>query len=51
MVIDGEDCAAACIIAISADVPSGSVFFLGDGKLRNVPVMLARDKPVGVRRN
>ncbi len=84
--IYGEDCARACISAIEADVPSGSVFSLDDGntytfndlvksaeaalgkrawlrlpipkpvikaaalasetygKLRDVPVMLTRDK-------
>ena len=29
--IYGSDCAAACIAAIDADVPSGSTFFLDDG--------------------
>jgi 2-alkyl-3-oxoalkanoate reductase len=31
--IYGADCAAACIAAIDADVPSGSTFFLDDGEV------------------
>lgn len=29
--IYGEDCAAACVAALDADVPSGSTFFVDDG--------------------
>jgi nucleoside-diphosphate-sugar epimerase len=36
----GADCAAACIRAIFADVPSGSVYFVDDGRVYRLREML-----------
>jgi nucleoside-diphosphate-sugar epimerase len=33
-VVYGADCAAACVRAIDADVPSGSIYYLEDGRTR-----------------
>jgi nucleoside-diphosphate-sugar epimerase len=38
--IHGADCAAACIRAIDADVPSGSVYFVEDGKVHPLTALL-----------
>jgi nucleoside-diphosphate-sugar epimerase len=35
-----EDAAAACVRAITADVPSGSVYFVDDGKIQRLGPML-----------
>lgn len=39
--IYGGDCAAACIAAVDADVPSGSAFFVEDGKVHVFSDMIA----------
>jgi nucleoside-diphosphate-sugar epimerase len=36
----GADCAAACIRAIDADVPSGSVFYVDDGEVHTLAEMI-----------
>lgn len=36
----GADCAAACIRAIDADVPSGSVFYVDDGEVHTMAEMI-----------
>ena len=36
----GADCAAACIRAIDADVPSGSVFYVDDGTVHTMAEMI-----------
>ena len=37
----GPDCAAACVRAIDADVPSGSIFYVDDGKIHRFGDMIA----------
>lgn len=38
--IHGADCAAACIAALGAEVPSGSVYFVNDGKVHPMLALL-----------
>lgn len=40
-VIYGSDCASACVAALTADVPSGSVYFVDDGEIYVWKDMLA----------
>ena len=48
--IYGADCAAACIAAADAEVPSGSVFFVEDGRTYTVPAMLSEiEQALGTR--
>ncbi len=48
--IYGADCASACIAAADADVPSGSVFFVEDGRTYTVPDMLSEiERALGTR--
>ena len=48
--IYGADCASACIAAVDADVPSGSVFFVEDGRTYTVPDMLSEiERALGTR--
>jgi nucleoside-diphosphate-sugar epimerase len=39
--IYGGDCASACIRALEADVPSGSVFYVDDGKIHTFADLIA----------
>jgi nucleoside-diphosphate-sugar epimerase len=40
-IIHGADAAAACIAAIDADVPSGSVYFIDDGTVHTMAELIA----------
>jgi len=48
--IHGADCAAACIAAIDADVPSGSIYSLTDGRVHEFgDLVMAIEEALGTR--